>query len=110
MRLGLGIDTGGTYTDAVIMDMNTGEVLDKAKSMTTRDDLSIGIRGAIDALNPAHVDAVEMVALSSTLATNSVVEGKGCRVGLICIGGDYDMKAGADYSVKIAGSHNLAGD
>lgn len=110
MRLGLGIDTGGTYTDAVIMDMDTGEVLDKAKSMTTRDDLSIGIRGAIDALNPAHVDAVEMVALSSTLATNSVVEGKGCRVGLICIGGDYDMKAGADYSVKIAGSHNLAGD
>ncbi len=109
MRLGLGIDTGGTYTDAVIMDMDTGEVLDKAKSMTTRDDLSIGIKGAIEALNPAHVDAAEMVALSSTLATNSVVEGKGCRVGLICIGGDYDMKAGADYSVKIAGSHNLVG-
>ena len=110
MRLGLGIDTGGTYTDAVIMDMDTGEVLDKAKSMTTRDDLSIGIRGAIDALDPDHVDAAVMVALSSTLATNSVVEGKGCRVGLICIGGDYDMTAGADYSIKIAGRHDLAGN
>lgn len=108
MRLGLGIDTGGTYTDAVIMDMDTGEILDKAKSMTTREDLSKGIRGAVEALDPAYVDASVLVALSSTLATNSVVEGKGCRVGLICIGGDYDEPM-ADYSVKIAGSHDLSG-
>ena len=46
-RIGLGLDTGGTYTDAVIMDMDTGEIFARAKSLTTRQDLSIGIHGAI---------------------------------------------------------------
>lgn len=47
---GLGIDTGGTYTDAVIMDLRTDGVLAKAKARTTHDDLSIGLRKAIDAV------------------------------------------------------------
>ena len=91
MKIGLGMDTGGTYTDAVIMDLDTGKVLDKAKSMTTREDLCIGIRGAIEGIGEEYLRDVTVVALSSTLATNSVVEGKGCRVGLVCIGGDYNL-------------------
>jgi len=41
MTVALGIDTGGTYTDAVLVDYDTGEVLAAAKSLTTRHDLSI---------------------------------------------------------------------
>ncbi|MBR1973078.1 MAG: hypothetical protein IKA33_00145, partial [Candidatus Methanomethylophilaceae archaeon] len=46
-NIGLGFDTGGTYTDAVIMDLDTSEILARSKSLTTRNDLSIGISGAI---------------------------------------------------------------
>ena len=36
----LGMDTGGTYTDAVIIDAKDREVLCKAKALTTKDDLT----------------------------------------------------------------------
>ena len=58
MRLGVGIDTGGTYTDAVIYDFETKKILGSAKSLTTKNDLSIGILGAIDGL-PA--DLVKLI-------------------------------------------------
>ncbi|MGD9030128.1 MAG: hydantoinase/oxoprolinase N-terminal domain-containing protein, partial [Anaerolineae bacterium] len=44
MRAVLGVDTGGTYTDAALVDHETGEVLAGAKALTTRHDLSIGIK------------------------------------------------------------------
>ena len=110
MKIGLGMDTGGTYTDAVIMNLESGEILDNAKAMTTREDLCIGIRNAIGLLDPDYIKQVNIVTLSSTLATNSVVEGKGCRVGLICMGGDYNFDIPADYSIRVAGSHDFYGD
>lgn len=110
MGLGIGMDTGGTYTDAVIMDLDSGKVLCKAKSRTTHEDLTIGIAGALDALDQDLLGSVGIVALSSTLATNSVVEGKGSRVGLICIGGRYDQSVRADYQVTVAGGHDVHGD
>ncbi|MDD6187947.1 MAG: hydantoinase/oxoprolinase N-terminal domain-containing protein, partial [Clostridiales bacterium] len=42
MKIGIGIDTGGTYTDAVIYDFETKRVLSSAKSLTTKRDLSKG--------------------------------------------------------------------
>ncbi len=109
MSLGLGIDTGGTYTDAVIMDLDSGEVVSKAKSPTTREDLCIGIRGAVGSMDPDVLEEVGLVALSSTLATNSVVEGKGCRVALVGVGKGYDDSVHVDRSVEVAGGHNLHG-
>jgi len=47
MALLLGIDTGGTYTDAVLFDDSVG-IMAKAKALTTRHDLAIGISGAVD--------------------------------------------------------------
>ena len=47
MTLGLGVDTGGTFTDAAIVDLDTKKVLVKAKARTTYHDLSIGIIGAV---------------------------------------------------------------
>ena len=90
----LGIDTGGTYTDAVVYDEGARAVVAKAKSPTTHHDLGIGIRGAIDrALHQAGVDPgrIELVSLSTTLATNALVEGSGRPVCAVIIGFDDDV-------------------
>ncbi|MGE4577202.1 MAG: hydantoinase/oxoprolinase family protein [Candidatus Methanomethylophilaceae archaeon] len=109
MVYGLGIDTGGTYTDAVVMDIETGEVLVSHKSPTTHEDLTIGIRGSIEGLSDEILAKVGVVSLSSTLATNSVVEGKGCRVGLVAIGHEFNSKYQADEETVIKGRHDLLG-
>ena len=73
----LGVDTGGTYTDAVIFNEGTDTIVAKSKAPTTHEDLAIGIGAAIDgALGRCDVDATEisLVSLSTTLATNALVE------------------------------------
>ena len=91
----LGIDTGGTYTDAVLWREATGstpgpmggQVLAKAKALTTRQDLAVGISGAVDrVLAEAKVDPVANASMSTTLATNALVEGQGGRAALVMIG------------------------
>jgi N-methylhydantoinase A/oxoprolinase/acetone carboxylase beta subunit len=84
----LGVDTGGTYTDAVLI-RDEEHVIASAKALTTRHDLAIGVGGAVRAvLEQAGVNAadVSMASLSTTLATNALVEGQGGRVALIYIG------------------------
>ena len=49
MSLVLGLDTGGTFTDAALLDTTSGDVLATAKALTTRADLSVGVGGAIAA-------------------------------------------------------------
>lgn len=85
MSYQLGIDTGGTYTDAVIVDENQN-VLAKNKSLTTAFDLTIGIGDAISSLPVEYLTEVNLVALSTTLSTNSVVEGRGAPVGILLPG------------------------
>ncbi len=109
MNLGLGIDTGGTYTDSAIIDLDTGKVVVKAKALTTRNDLSIGISNSIAKLNVEYKN-IRLVSVSSTLATNSVVEGKGCRVALIVVGNEYSKSIPIDDVLEIAGGHNLNGE
>ena len=82
-HLGLGIDAGGTYTDCVLYDHVARTVICKAKAITTHHNLSIGIDEGLRKLElPAGLQ-VALVALSTTLATNSIVEGKGGRPGAI---------------------------
>ena len=109
-QYGLGFDTGGTYTDAVIIDLENGEIKCCAKSLTTRNDLSLGIAGAIRGFDPSLFQHVTMVSISSTLATNSIVEGKGCRVALVCAGREFDRSIPADFSACISGGHTLRGE
>ena len=76
---GIGIDTGGTFTDAAVMNLATGDVVATGKTRTTHYDLSQCIRTAINtALNADGVirDQVRLVAFSTTLATNTVVESR----------------------------------
>ena len=89
--LGIGIDTGGTYTDAVIYDMDTRQILGSGKSLTTKGELEVGIAGALDKLPAEWVSRAEFLALSTTLATNACVENKGSRAKLLMIGFDTVM-------------------
>lgn len=86
MSIVLGIDTGGTYTDAVIIDLETKKIFAAAKAETTHYHLIDGINEAIDRLDFDQFEKVEYAALSTTLATNAIVEGRGCRVGLLLMG------------------------
>lgn len=85
MHYKLGIDTGGTYTDGVILSEDN-RVLAKAKHLTTRDDLSIGIGQTIASLLDGFDGHIGLVSLSTTLATNAIVEGQGRRVALLLPG------------------------
>ncbi len=91
VRYGLGIDTGGTYTDAVVVDLDDYSVVAKKKSPTTHHDLSIGLYKSVDAVFSScdvRPSDISMVGISTTLATNSILEGSGGEVGLILIGWD----------------------
>lgn len=89
MNLMLGIDTGGTYTDAVVVTHEAGRVVAAAKAPTTHHDLAIGIEEALTAVlqepgvTPEHIG---LVSLSTTLATNALVEGHGDPACLITVG------------------------
>jgi N-methylhydantoinase A/oxoprolinase/acetone carboxylase beta subunit len=119
MALLLGVDTGGTYTDAVLI-RDEAEVIATAKSLTTRADLALGVGGAIRAVlaqSGCAASEVSMAALSTTLATNALVEGQGGRVALIYIGfGESDLERHGlkdalkgDPALVLAGGHNHAG-
>ena len=113
-NLGLGIDTGGTYTDAVIVDMETKEVIAKKKALTTYQDLSIGLLEAVDGVlagEKVSVKDIHLVGISTTLATNSILQGRGGSVGLIGIGWkpDEGWEFGAKISVFIPGGHDSRG-
>ncbi len=84
--LGIGIDTGGTCTDAVIYDFDKKSVLAAGKALTTKQNLEIGIANALDELPAELVERAESIALSTTLATNASLEGKGARAKLLLIG------------------------
>ena len=115
----LGVDTGGTYTDVVVLDADTSDVVASAKSVTTRGDLAIGVAGALDGI-AADLDpeAVILVSMSTTLATNAVVEGHGSPVLALLAGFDPSMvaRSGLDSAFSdvvvecIDGGHDHYGD
>ena len=83
---GIGIDTGGTCTDAVIYDFGTGQVLSEAKTLTTHHDLKIGITEVLRKLPENLLRECEQAALSTTLATNACVENLGGKGKIIFLG------------------------
>ncbi len=87
----VGIDTGGTYTDGVLLDYRSRSVLASGKTLTTRDDLSRGVIEVLKMLAIKDPGRIRLVGISSTLATNSIAEGKAREVGLILIGYDPDL-------------------
>lgn len=112
----LGIDTGGTYTDAVLVN-NANQVVATTKALTSHPDLAIGIGMAVAQLPQYELGRVEFVSLSTTLATNAIVEGRGTPVGLILPGYKRTQADRArleqiihnGYFLLIGGGHDATG-
>ena len=99
MKLKIGIDTGGTCTDAVLYDYENKKVIASAKALTTHEDLTIGIGNALAGLPADLLPQAEALALSTTLATNACVEDKGGRAKLIIYGAEES------YVMRIIGNY-----
>jgi N-methylhydantoinase A/oxoprolinase/acetone carboxylase beta subunit len=119
----VGIDTGGTYTDAVIISQDSQKIIASAKALTTKGDLSIGVKEALLAVmqtleGGASAADISLVSVSTTLATNAVVEGHGSAVGVFLIGFDAAMVVRTGIAkafpnvplVLVAGGHDHNGE
>lgn len=116
----LGLDTGGTYTDAVALD-GARRIIASAKSLTTHWDLAIGlagaIRGVLEALpHGTRRKDVSLVCVSTTLATNAVVENRFSRICTLLVGFDAKMversglkREGGGVIVRVRGGHEPTG-
>ena len=85
MTYRLGVDVGGTFTDLLLFDDQTGQS-HKTKVPSTPDDPSRAVvNGTKDICEIADIspDQIEYFLHGTTVATNAVLEGKGARVGLI---------------------------
>ncbi len=117
MSFAIGVDTGGTYTDAVLIEQESGRVVASAKSLTTRSNLAAGIRSALTAVIQQQHPSIGMVSLSTTLATNAIVENKGARIAALLVGyagripPDVNLvrELGTEQIVFIQGGHNVDG-
>jgi N-methylhydantoinase A/oxoprolinase/acetone carboxylase beta subunit len=110
MQYSMGIDAGGTYTDSIIIRDSDGKVMDSNKALTTYPDLLAGIRNSIDGLDEKYLKDVKMVSVSTTLATNTILEKNGYPVGLILVG-DYEIpeKMDVEFHTIVKGGHDHHG-
>ncbi|MGB9927403.1 MAG: hydantoinase/oxoprolinase family protein [Methanosarcina sp.] len=111
MHFSLGIDAGGTYTDAVVVRDSDGEVVQASKALTTYPDPLPGMKNAIDKLDPEYLKDIKLVSVSTTLSTNTILESTGFPVGLIMVG-DYIIPKNlpTDYWISVSGGHNSDGE
>jgi N-methylhydantoinase A len=85
MRYRVGVDVGGTFTDVLLVDTESGETW-RAKTASTPEDQCVGVlRGVQRVCEAAGVDAgaIGEVLHGTTVATNAILEGKGAKVGLV---------------------------
>jgi N-methylhydantoinase A len=94
----VGVDVGGTFTDVLLMPLDGGPSV-LAKVPTTPEPAEGVVRGILEAVDRAGVDpaSVRAVLHGTTIATNTVLEGKGARVGLL-------VTKGFRYVLEIARS------
>lgn len=81
----LGVDVGGTFTDLLLHDENSGRTF-RAKTPSTPEDQSKGVANGVRLIcEKAGIEPsdISLVLHGTTVATNAVLEGKGARVGLL---------------------------
>ena len=89
MRYRLGVDVGGTFTDILLIDEDSGESY-RAKTPSTPQDQSIGVLNGIEKVCAAantSLSEIGQVLHGTTVATNAILEGKGAKVGLVTTDG-----------------------
>lgn len=95
-KIRIGIDVGGTFTDAVMIDDATYEVIAKMKIPTTHQEgVAAGVVKIITTLMKAHeVDPADVVFIAhgTTQATNALLEGDVARVGIVGMGTGMDAR------------------
>lgn len=95
-KVRIGIDVGGTFTDAVVIDANTYEVLAKRKIPTTHTEgVACGVVKLISTLmeeNNLSADDVAFIAHGTTQATNALLEGDVARVGILGMATGMDAR------------------
>lgn len=89
MPMRLAIDTGGTFTDFVLVDDDTGRVR-TLKTTSTPPEFAAGVTRGIDALN-VPLPSIRYIFHGSTIGVNSVVEGRGEVVALLATAGFEDV-------------------
>jgi len=111
-RFGLGIDAGGTYTDAVIFDFTGNKVLFKAKALTTKWKYSEGIMNAVNQLPHDYRKLIDQVSISTTLVTNAVVESNQRPVGLLLMPNGEEAPTDLEHHPRqvIHGRLTISGD
>ncbi|WP_214045302.1 hydantoinase/oxoprolinase N-terminal domain-containing protein [Methanomethylovorans sp.] len=110
MQYSLGIDAGGTYTDAVIIRNSDKKVVASNKALTTYPELLTGIKNVIDGLDPQYLKDIKLVSVSTTLATNTILEKTGYPVGLILVGNYLiPQDTSVQEYVTVKGGHNATG-
>jgi N-methylhydantoinase A len=93
LRYCLGIDIGGTFTDATLLDEITGEVRISKVSTTPRDPAQGFLEAVRRLLRQAEVTPAEVrfVVHATTVATNAIIEGKVAATGFVTTEGFRDM-------------------
>jgi N-methylhydantoinase A/oxoprolinase/acetone carboxylase beta subunit len=118
-ELWIGLDTGGTYTDAVALDGGR-HVIASAKALTTHWDLSVGLgaalRSVLQQLPEGARQRISLVSVSTTLATNAVVENRFSPICAILVGFNDRMAAETGIEkqlggvvVRVRGGHDPTG-
>jgi N-methylhydantoinase A/oxoprolinase/acetone carboxylase beta subunit len=110
---GIGIDTGGTFTDSVLKNFETGKIESFAKVPTTHYDLGKGIEDCLEILlkdKNIKREEIKIIGVSSTLATNAVVEKKGGDTALFIIGIEKHMELPVAGFKFIDGGHDVFGN
>jgi N-methylhydantoinase A/oxoprolinase/acetone carboxylase beta subunit len=118
-ELWIGLDTGGTYTDAVALD-GGDRVIASAKALTTHWDLSVGLGAALSAvlheLPEGARQRISLVSVSTTLATNAVVENRFSPICAVLVGFNDRMAAETGIEkqlggvvVRVRGGHDPTG-
>lgn len=118
-ELWIGLDTGGTYTDAVALDGGQ-RVIASAKALTTHWDLSVGLgaalRSVLSELPQGAQQRISLVSVSTTLATNAVVENRFSPICAILVGFNDRMAAETGIEkqlggvvVRVRGGHDPTG-
>jgi N-methylhydantoinase A len=85
----LGVDVGGTFTDATLIDLASGE-LRRAKVATTADEQSRGVLQTFAELN-VDPDTLRLFSHGTTVGLNAFLQRRGAKTGLICTEGTRDM-------------------
>ncbi len=110
--LGMGTDTGGSNTQSVIIDLEKREIIEIGIAKTTPYDFSVGIINSINnAFGQGRVkgEEIKLVSVSTTLATNSILQNKGWNVGTLLIQ-PGDIKELRNNQAFVKGGHDLMGE